>query len=194
MLGHDVIVIGASAGGITALKGLVCGLPADLSAAVIVVVHVPPHCTSYLPDILNRSGPLPADHARDDETIEVGRIYVAPPDHHLTLISGYAHVERRPRVNGFRPAIDPLFGSAAEAYGSRVIGVILSGSLGIDGIEGLVAVERSGGVAVIQDPDEAIFRTLPESASRYVARPLILPVREMASTLAALVPTPSVRF
>ncbi|HEX6123143.1 MAG TPA: chemotaxis protein CheB, partial [Ktedonobacterales bacterium] len=135
---HDLIVIGASAGGVEALITIARELPHDLPAAVCVVLHVPPHVPSLLPKILAQAGPLPATHARDQEPLLPGRIYVAPPDHHLLARQGHLRVTRGPRENRSRPAVDPLFRTAAHAYGPRVIGVVLSGALD-DGTAGLIA-------------------------------------------------------
>ena len=155
---RDIIVIGASAGGVEPLVELVRKLPADLPAAVFVVMHFPAQSPSAMPSILTRAGPLPATHARHGEAIRPGRIYVAVPDHHLIVHREVVHVVRGPQENHCRPAIDPLFRSAAVAHGPRVIGVILSGSL-YDGTVGLLAVKRHGGVAIAQDPAEALFST-----------------------------------
>src|SRR5438105_1971968 len=123
MTGHDLIVIGASAGGVEALRALVRDLPPDLPAAVCVVLHVAPHAPSMLPIILSRAGPLPAQHPVDGAAIQAGRIYVAPPDHHLLVERGVLRVLRGPKENRSRPAVDPLFRTAARAYGPRVVGV-----------------------------------------------------------------------
>ena len=163
MPGHDIITVGASAGGVEALAGLVRGLPADLPAAVFVALHVPAHGTSVLPQILSRRGPLPARHARDGEAIDPGRIYVAPPDQHMLIHGRVIRLSRGPRENGVRPAIDPLFRTAARWYGPRVVGVILSGTLD-DGSAGLVAIKERGGVAIVQDPEEALFPGMPRNA------------------------------
>ena len=133
---RNIIVIGASAGGFEALKKLVKDLPADLQASIFVVWHMSPDVTGVLPQVLSRAGSLPATNAADGEKIEPSRIYVAPPDHHLILEDGHVLVTRGPKENRVRPAVDPLVRSAAYAYGSRVIGVILSGALD-DGASGL---------------------------------------------------------
>src|SRR5262245_37931807 len=129
MSGRDIIVVGASAGGVGALRGLAGRLPPGLPAAVFVVCHFPSEGHSVLPELLNLWGPLPAAHAVDGEPIRPGRVYVAPPDHHLVLRQGRVELSGGPRENKFRPAIDPLFRSAARAYGPRVVAVILSGAL-----------------------------------------------------------------
>jgi two-component system chemotaxis response regulator CheB len=186
MPGRDIVVIGASAGGVETLRSLVACLPADLPAAVFVVVHFPIDQSSILPRILGRSGPLPAAHARSGEPIQPGRIYVAPPNHHMTLEDGCVEVDWGPRVNHCRPAIDPLFRSAVRSYGNRVIGLLLSGLLN-DGTAGLMAVERAGGVTIVQDPDDALFRQMPESAIDHLRNPVILPLSGIGKTLINLV-------
>ena len=182
---RDIIVIGASAGGVEALVDLVCGLPADLPAAVFVVVHFPAQSASAMPQILTRAGPLPAAHARHGEVIRPGRIYVAVPDHHLIVHREVVHLVRGPQENRCRPAIDPLFRSAAVAYGPRVIGVILSGSL-YDGTVGLLAIKRHGGVTIVQDPAEALFPDMPRNALEYVEVDHVLPLAQIAPTLVRL--------
>jgi two-component system chemotaxis response regulator CheB len=185
MPGHDIIVVAASAGGVETLCKLASGLPPDLPAAVFVVLHIPPHATSFLPSILSRAGPLPAAHPNDGQAIEHGRIYVAPPDSHLLVKRGHIHLGHGPRENGHRPAADPLFRTAARAYGPRVVGVVLSGNLD-DGTAGLLAVKVRGGVAIVQDPSEALYSGMPASASENVAVDWVLPVSEMAALLARL--------
>src|SRR5918997_6949133 len=135
---HDIIVIGGSAGGIQALRELVSGLPPELPATLFVVVHIQPYAVSRLPEILSRSGSLPATHAADGELVQRGHIYVAPPDRHLLVRQGRIALSRGPRENHSRPAIDPLFRSAARAYGGRGVGIVLSGAL-YDGSAGLLA-------------------------------------------------------
>jgi two-component system chemotaxis response regulator CheB len=186
MPGRDIVVIGASAGGVEALKTLVRYLPGDLPAAVFVVLHFPANGTSALPTILNRSGPLPAAHPRDGDAIERGTISIAPPDHHLLVHRGYIRLTRGPRENRHRPAVDPLFRSAARAYGNRVIGVVLSGTLD-DGTAGLLAIKARQGLAIAQNPDEALFPGMPLSAVRNVAVDHVVPLSEMGKVIGRLV-------
>jgi two-component system chemotaxis response regulator CheB len=166
-LTHDIIVIGTSKGGVEALSRLVAQLPRDLPASVFVVLHLAPDYRSLLPDILSRVGPLPARHPEDYEPLQQGRIYVAPSDHHLLVEPGHVRVVRGPLENGHRPAVDPLFRSAARAYGERVVGVVLTGALN-DGTSGLLAVKSQGGVAVVQEPEDAACPDMPRSALEYV--------------------------
>jgi two-component system chemotaxis response regulator CheB len=187
---HDIVVVGASAGGVEALADLTASLPPDLPAAVFVVLHMPSTGTSALPDILSRYGPLPATHVKDGEPIEHRRVYVAPPDHHLLLRSGHAHLARGPRENGHRPAVDPLFRSAAREYGSRVVGVVLSGALD-DGTAGLVAIKGQDGLAVVQEPGDAIYPGMPSSALEHVRVDHVLPAAAMGALLARLATEPA---
>jgi two-component system, chemotaxis family, protein-glutamate methylesterase/glutaminase len=189
MTQRDIIVIGASAGGIQALTTLVAGLPRDFPASLLVVVHIPPYAISRLPEILSRSGPLPAAHARHGEAIEPGRIYIAPPDRHLLVRAGWIELSRGPRENHCRPAIDPLFRTAARVYGARVIGIILSGAL-YDGSMGLLAIKTRGGMAIVQDPQEAIVDSMPRRAIERVEAEHVLPVAEMAAALTDLIRQP----
>lgn len=185
-MARDIVVIGASAGGIEALTGLVRQLPADLGASIFVVLHLAPDQKSVLPRILSSAGKLPAKHARDGEPIVADRIYVAQPDHHLLVHESHVRVVRGPRENGHRPAIDPLFRTAAYAFGPRVIGIVLSGALD-DGTAGLVAIKSRGGLALVQDPNEAIVEMMPRSALENVDIDHVLPVSEMAALLPKLV-------
>src|SRR5262245_42965428 len=147
---RDIIVVGTSAGGVEALAGMARGLPVGFPASVFVVCHTQAGTRSVLPEILSRAGPLLANHPTDGEPFHPGHVYVAPPDHHLLLgPGGRVRLTRGPRENHHRPAIDPLFRSAARYYGPRVIGVILTGALH-DGAAGLMAVRAAGGVAVVQ--------------------------------------------
>ncbi|HYR19815.1 MAG TPA: chemotaxis protein CheB [Myxococcales bacterium] len=182
MASHDIIVVGASAGGVEALRDLVRGLPSDLPAAVLVVLHVSPDHKSILPRILTGAGPLPAEHAEDGEPLEPGRIYVAPPDRHLVVDHWVVRLTRSPPEGGHRPAIDTLFRTAARFHGARVVGVILSGALD-DGTAGLVAVKQRGGVSVVQDPDEALCADMPRSALSNVKVDHCLPTAQIAALL-----------
>jgi two-component system chemotaxis response regulator CheB len=189
MSGRDIIVVGASAGGVEALTALVAGLPPDLPAAVFVVLHLPAEGRSMLPGILARVGPLPADHPREEEPLVHGRIYVAPPDHHLIVQRGTVRLARGPRENLHRPSIDVLFRTAARAYGPRVVGVVLSGTLD-DGTAGLLSIKSRGGVAIVQDPDEALFAAMPASARDHVDVDYCLPVAQMGQVLATFAREP----
>ncbi len=181
-----LVVIGASAGGVSAIKAIVDRLPADLPAAVCVVVHVPAGHRSHLPEILNRARRLPAAHAADGERIQQSRIYVAPPDHHLLIDGEFLRVVRGPRENRQRPAIDPLFRSAARAHGSRVIGVILTGALD-DGTAGLQEIKMRHGIALVQDPDTAETDSMPRSALEHVDVDACLPLAAIGDRLVQLV-------
>ena len=183
---RDIIVIGASAGGVEALGRLVQTLPGDLPAALFVVIHIPSYATSLLPEILSRQGKLPASQARDGEPIEKSHIYVAPPDFHMLLRSGQIQLVRGPRENHSRPAIDPLFRSAARAYGRHVIGVVLTGQL-YDGSAGLLAVRNAGGLAVVQDPADAPAEAMPQTALSIAGADYVLPLAQIGQTLVALV-------
>lgn len=182
---HNIVVIGASAGGVEALTQLVKVLPINLQAALFVVVHFPPGGVSVLPQILNRVGHLPAHHARDGEAIQLGHIYVAPPNFHLFVRPHQVRLNRGPRENGHRPAIDTLFRSAAQSYGLRVVGVILTGMLD-DGTAGLAVVKARGGIAIVQDPEEAMFDSMPRSAIANVAVDQVLKLNEIAACLSQL--------
>jgi two-component system chemotaxis response regulator CheB len=176
-----VVVIGASLGGVEALKELASGLKQDIAAAVFVVQHVGAN-ESSLPEILDRRGPLPVCHAKQGELVRQGRILIAPPDHHLVFVDGGIRLTRGPRENWARPAIDPLFRSAAMAYGPRVIGVILTGALN-DGTAGLKEVRARGGIAVVQDPKDAACPAMPISALRHAGADFRVPLRDMPSLL-----------
>ena len=185
MQGRDIIVVGASAGGVEALSEIVAGLPADFPASVFVVLHSAAGAPNVLAGILDRAGPLPARYAEDRERIEPGRVYVALPDHHLVVEPTRVRLTRGPKENRFRPAVDPLFRSAAQAYGPRVVGVVLTGGLD-DGTSGLLAIKRLGGTAVVQDPREAFIPSMPQSALGHVEVDYCLPLREIAPRLVRL--------
>lgn len=185
MTQRNIIVVGASAGGVEALIQLVQDLPSSVPATLFVVVHVPAAYPSTLPAILSRVGNLPAMHAEDGAQALPGHIYVAPPDYHLVLEDGAMRLSHGPRENHCRPAIDPLFRTAAQEYGPRVAGVVLSGTL-YDGTSGLAAVKRGGGVTIVQDPEEARFPGMPQNAITWDHPDLVLPLSEVAATLAHL--------
>ena len=180
-----IVVIGASEGGVDAIRALAAALPVTFPAAVFVVLHIGAH-RSQLPALLNLSGRLPASHATDGEPIQPGRIYVAPPDHHLVIEPGHMRLTRGPRENWARPAIDPLFRSAAEAYGADVIGLILTGGLN-DGTAGLFEIKRCGGMAIVQDPDDAANPSMPRSALQHVAVDHCTPLSDLPALLTALI-------
>ena len=182
---RDIIVIGASSGGIEALRTIVAELPKDFPAAVFVVVHTGPDSPGILHQILTRAGDLEALDPQDGEQIVPGRIYVAPPDRHLLVEPGNVCLSRGPKENRFRPAIDPLFRSAAQVYGPRVIGVILSGGLD-DGTAGLWAVKKLGGIAIVQDPNDALFPSMPANALQYVSVDYSVPLKQVAPLLVDL--------
>jgi two-component system, chemotaxis family, protein-glutamate methylesterase/glutaminase len=181
------VVVGASAGGVEALQVLMRGLPADFPAPVLVVLHIPPHSPSQLPAVLAHAGVLPVTPARDGEVLRGGHVYVAPPDRHLLVEGKQIRVTRGPKENRMRPAIDPLFRSAAYSLGANVIGIILSGLLD-DGTAGLWAIKDRGGIALVQSPEEALACSMPRSAIEHVAVDYILPVAAMPSLLTRLAP------
>jgi two-component system chemotaxis response regulator CheB len=187
---HDIIVIGASAGGVEALMTVFRGLPADLPAAVFVVLHIPAHAPSVLPKIIERVTPLHVAHAIDGQPIQTGHVYVAVPDHHLLIQQDRVRVLRGPHENLHRPGIDPLFRSAARYYGPRVVGVVLTGALD-DGTAGLQAIKTRGGVAVAQDPEEALYASMPRSAITHVAVDHVLPLADIPLRLMQLARQPA---
>ena len=182
---RDTIVIGASAGGVQALITLVAVLPKDLPAAVFIVLHVPADTPSLLPRILSRDSRIPVAHAVDGDEIVHGKVYVAPPDHHLLIENGCVRLVRGPKENLHRPSIDALFRSAARWAGPRVIGVILTGALD-DGRTGMKAVKQRGGIAIVQDPLEAPFPSMPLSVMHDTRVDYSLSIREIAPLLVKL--------
>jgi two-component system chemotaxis response regulator CheB len=186
MARKDIVVIGASAGGMEALQKIVSRLPADLPASLFVVWHLSPGLKSVLPSILNKSGPLRAVHPKDGDRIEQGRIYVAPNDHHMLVENGYVRITKGPKENRFRPAVDPLFRSAAYVYGPRVIGVVLTGALD-DGTAGLYTIKLRGGTAVVQEPADAMIRSMPLNALEHTEADYKLPVDKVGDLVARLV-------
>lgn len=181
----SLVVVGASAGGVEPLKEIVGALPAGLPAALAVVLHVPA-TGSRLPEILDRSGVLRAEHAEDGEPLLAGRIYVAPPDNHLLVRDSHCVVVRGPRENGARPAIDPLFRSAALSFGRRTVAVVLSGARD-DGVAGAAAVSSRGGCVIVQDPAEADFPGMPASTIHRDHPDRVVPLEGIADAIEAAV-------
>jgi two-component system chemotaxis response regulator CheB len=183
--GRDIVVVAASAGGLQPLRTLLWNLPADLPAAVFVVLHVPSTGGRALPRILDRSGPLSAAAAIDGERIRPGRVYVAPPDRHLLVVKDEVRLSHGPQQNGVRPAADPLFRSAALHAGPRVTAVVLSGTLD-DAALGSATVERLGGRVVVQDPDDADYDSMPRNAIAVTEQPIVVPAPAVAEQVTRL--------
>lgn len=186
MAKRNIIVIGASAGGVYALKEIVASLPSDFMASIFVVLHVSPHSPSFLPQILSHASPLKATHPNDGEPILPGHIYVAPPDHHLLVEYDQVIVKKGPKENRFRPSIDALFRSAAYSYGPRVIGLVLTGMLD-DGTSGMWSVKRLGGLSLIQEPEDALYSSMPDNVLNYVDVDYRLPIADIGPLLCELI-------
>jgi two-component system, chemotaxis family, protein-glutamate methylesterase/glutaminase len=184
-----VVVIGASAGGVEALRAVVSGLPPDLPAAVVVVLHIPRGAPSALAGILDRAGPLPAVAAQQSAPLRAGTVYVAPVDHHVLVVERHLRLSHGPTENGHRPAIDPLFRSAALSHGPSAVGVVLSGTRD-DGTAGLAAVAARGGTAVVQDPDDALYGGMPANALAQVPDALVHPAVKIGPVLGELLSRP----
>ena len=182
---HRIIVIGASTGGLEAFKKIIKELPSDFSPPIFIVWHMSPDASSILPQVLNTVTTICSAHGYDNEEIKANRIYIASPDHHLLIQDGKMRVTRGPKENRFRPAIDPLFRSAAYAYGNRVVGVILSGALD-DGTSGLSTVKYYGGVAIVQDPADAEVPSMPKNALREVSVDYCVPASQVGQLLVRL--------
>ncbi|MBV9942727.1 MAG: chemotaxis protein CheB [Solirubrobacterales bacterium] len=183
---RDLVVIGASAGGVETLIQVARDLPTDLRAAVCIVLHIAPGSPSMLGRILSRAGRLPCRSARDGDRLRDGEILVGTPDHHLAIEESHVRLTVGPRENGHRPAIDVLFRSAARAFDSRVVGVVLSGTRD-DGAAGLAVIKANGGATIVQDPHDAMYPGMPASAIANVAVDAIVPSTLVASTIAAMV-------
>jgi len=188
MLGN-LIVIGGSAGAHAPLREIVAGLPSDLSAPVLVTVHLAAGARSRLPQMLDAAGPLRAQHARHGDPLEPGTILVAPPDRHLVVHDDVAYLSRGPRENRHRPAVDPLFTTAARWHGPAVVGVVLSGALD-DGAAGAAAIAAQDGVVIAQDPEEALIPTMPQAAAGAVRRARVMSSRGIAPVLDELTSQP----
>ena len=182
---RDIMVIGASAGGISVLKKLVSSFPTDLPATVFITLHLFGREDTVLANILNSAGPLPAKHPSARQPITPGQIYLAPPDYHLVISPGYVELEHGPKENLQRPCINVMFRSAAAAYGPRVMGVLLTGMLD-DGASGLWEIQQRGGITVVQDPKEAQYASMPESAIRGFAVDYVVRTADMGALLTRL--------
>jgi two-component system chemotaxis response regulator CheB len=180
---RDIVAVGASAGGVEALRALVGGLPADYPGVVLVVLHLSRDAPSALPAILDRSGPLHAATAVDGEPLQPGHVYVAPNDHHLIVIDGHLRLTRGPSENGHRPAVDPLFRSVARAFGRRAVGVVLSGSRD-DGAAGLATIVGRGGAAMVQDPSDALYPWMPRAALEATPTEHVAPAAKLGALIA----------
>ena len=185
MENRDIIVIGGSSGATAPLKAILGRFPRDLPASIFVVLHIPSRSTGLLSTIASAAGPLQAIQAEDGMAIERGQVYIAAPDHHMILSDGHIRLGRGPRENMVRPAIDPLFRSAAIAYGPRVIGVVLSGLLS-DGASGLNAIKRCGGMALVQDPADAVADEMPRRALEATIADLCIPSARLGDVLSDL--------
>lgn len=183
---EHIVVIGASAGGIEAVKAIASRLDQGFPAPICVVIHIAASSPNLLPAIIARAGPLPAELARSGTMLQPGRVYVAPADHHLLIEPARLRISRGPKENRTRPAVDALFRSAAQVYGPRVIGVVLTGGLD-DGTAGLWTIKQLGGIAIVQDPADALEASMPENAVRHVQVDHLVPVDEIGSLLNRLV-------
>jgi two-component system chemotaxis response regulator CheB len=186
-----IVVIGASAGGLEALRVVAAALPADFAAPIVVVMHMSAESPGILHEIINRAGALRASEVHRSERLRSGHIYVPPTNAHLVIEPGQVRPTRGPKENRFRPAIDPLFRTAAQVYGPAAIGVILTGNLD-DGTAGLWAIKKLGGTAVIQDPRDASFPAMPLSAARHVDVDHSMPLSEIAPLLVRLTAAPRI--
>jgi two-component system chemotaxis response regulator CheB len=185
MMKRDIIVIGASAGGLSPLRSFVGSLPSNFKGSVFIVLHIPPYSESQLASILSKAGQLKVVEPRDGEAIKPGMVYVAANDHHLLLENSKVVVKKGPKENRFRPSIDALFRSAAYVYGSRVIGIVLSGLLN-DGTSGLWSIKRLGGVTIIQDPEDAAYPQMPQNVLEYVEVDYTMPVAQIGELIVEL--------
>jgi two-component system chemotaxis response regulator CheB len=181
----ELVVIGASAGGLEALLALLKAVPQKSPVALVVVIHTPSDSSSYLPQILTRRTRSPVAFAEDGASIQAGRVYIAPPDFHVLVKDHNLRLSRGPKENGFRPAVDPLFRSASRARGAGVMGIVLSGGLN-DGTHGLKTIKEGGGITVVQDPDEATVAGMPQSAIRQVTPDYVLAASAIGALIADL--------
>jgi two-component system chemotaxis response regulator CheB len=188
--GKDIVVIGASAGGIPPIREILRALPGDFPGSIFIVVHVPSDSPGVLESIFDSSGALDARFASNRERIVPGRVYIAPPDHHLLIEPGRVRLTRGPRENRFRPAVDPLFRTAAQTYGPRVVGIVLSGGMD-DGAAGLWTIRRLGGTAIVQSPAEAATPEMPLNAIRAADPDHVVAVSAIGNLLTRLAQMPA---
>jgi two-component system, chemotaxis family, protein-glutamate methylesterase/glutaminase len=182
---RNIIVVGASAGGVEALTTFVKGLPEEIDASFFIVLHIPSYSRSILPEILSKVTSLSVSHPEDGEKIETGHIYVAPPDHHMLIEEDKVVIKKGPKENRFRPSVDALFRSAAYIYGPRVIGIVLTGALD-DGTSGMWSIKRLGGITIVQEPGEAFFPEMPLNVLQYVDVDHVVAVTKMGRLLETL--------
>jgi two-component system chemotaxis response regulator CheB len=187
---NGTVAVGTSSGGLEALRLLLSTLPADFPAPLCIVMHTAAESPGVLPAILKRSSALEVRYAEDGDPLRSGQVLVAPPDRHLVVEPGRVRVTAGPRENRFRPAIDPLFRSVAQVFGPSAVGVLLTGSLD-DGTSGLDVIKRLGGIAVVQDPADALFPEMPQSAIDHVAVDHVVPLVEMGPLLIELMRAPA---
>lgn len=184
---RDVLVVGGSAGAIEAIQALLRGLPDDLGAAVFVVIHIPEHRGSVLPSILQRSTSLDVQHAYNGAPVRTGQVRVAPPGYHMLLRDGLVILDRGPRENHERPSVDGLFRSAARTFESRVAGVVLSGNSD-DGLAGMQAISRAGGIIAVQDPSDAAFPSMPQAVCEHMDVDMAAPAEALGRMLSRVLP------
>jgi two-component system, chemotaxis family, protein-glutamate methylesterase/glutaminase len=185
MQGRDIIVVGGSAGALEGVLAITSSLGADVAVCILIVIHSSENSPGVLADLIRMSGPLPARMARDHEVLRKGQIYVAPPNRHMLVKGSRVITTNGPKENNFRPAIDPLFRTAARTHGARVVGVILSGMLD-DGVHGLSLIKHHGGVAVVQNPNEALVDSMPTNAIRSVEVDYVLGVSQIGPLITKL--------
>jgi two-component system, chemotaxis family, protein-glutamate methylesterase/glutaminase len=183
---RDVVVVGGSAGAVEVVGELLAHLPRDFEAAIAVTLHRPATVVSSMAQVFARRSALPVVEPEQGQSFLPGRIHLAPPDRHMTVFDGTIQLNRRPPQHHSRPAIDPLFQSAATCYGSRVIGVLLTGNLS-DGVSGLRDIKRHGGLSVVQDPAQARFPAMPQNALEYDHVDLVFRIEALAELLQKLV-------
>ena len=183
---RDVVVIGGSAGAVQPLLTMLAQLPPDLPAAVAITLHRPPTTASSLAQVFARRSAIEVIEPRDGERFTAGRVYLAPQDLHMSITRTTIRLSRTPRQHHTRPAIDPLFVSAAESCGDRVVGTLLTGNLS-DGVSGLIRIKERGGISLVQDPRQAQFPSMPLNALIYDHVDLVLQTRVLAAVIAGLV-------